>query len=66
MAEFEDVLTNQPVVIDNVSARMIVLLDAYLPALHVIRSLGLRNDKGGLCWTRPSEMFLSVLVRLYG
>ncbi|PPQ64396.1 hypothetical protein CVT26_002103 [Gymnopilus dilepis] len=56
--EYDDVLTNQPVVIDNVSV---------LQPLSITYSLaffeGIRHNKGWLRRTRSSEMLLSVFVR---
>jgi centractin len=56
-AEYDDVLTNQPVVIDNVCGYFSTYAEMYVELL-----LGLRNNQSWLCGTRPSEMFLSVIV----
>lgn len=58
-AEYDDVLTNQPVVIDNVcgfSLSLNITLIASFP--------GLWDNQGGFCRTRPPKMFLSIIVRL--
>lgn len=57
-AEYDDVLTNQPVVIDNVC-------DIYcMPQwLLIALFLGLRDYQGGIRRARPPEMLLSVIVR---
>ena len=62
-AEFDDVLTNQPVVIDNV--RLFHNASVSLNLTH-LPYLGLWNNQGWFCWTRPSQMLLSVFVRLDG
>jgi centractin len=59
-AEYDDVLTNQPVVIDNVRGLSLESLNTMLIASFP----GLWDDQGGLCRTRPPKMFLSIIVRL--
>jgi hypothetical protein len=61
--EYDDVLTNQPVVIDNVRRPRCARVQA---TDRLSGPLGLWHCEGWLCRTRPPEMFLSVLVRLHG
>lgn len=59
-AEFEDVLTNQPVVIDNV----IFVLPSTTRGLSFVLT-GLRDYQSRFRWSRSSEMLFSVIVRLH-
>ena len=59
--EYDDVLTNQPVVIDNVS-----VLQPLSMAYSLAFFEGIRHNKGWLRRTRSSEMLLSVFVRPHG
>jgi len=59
-AEYDDVLTNQPVVIDNVRRTLSLQLPHFMLTAP---SLGLWDDQSWLCRARSSEMFLSIIVR---
>ena len=64
--EYEDVLTNQPVVIDNVRTGhpypLLSLLCSLPPFFLCL--LGLGNHQGRIRWPGPPKMLLSVIVRL--
>jgi hypothetical protein len=64
-AEFDDVLTNQPVVIDNVSVSFVSRIELNINQTCPFWSLGIWDYKGRLCWSRPSEMLLPIIVN-YG
>lgn len=59
-AEFDDVLTNQPVVIDNVCS-----LQSVLNSTRVESITGFWYYKSGLCRTGSPKMLLSFIVRMY-
>lgn len=61
--EFEDVLTNQPVVIDNVRGISTPLRRTRVLLFGCPR-IGLGDDQSRICWTGSSKMFLPVFVRL--
>lgn len=64
-AEFDDVLTNQPIVIDNVRFTPHALLSNPSPD-DPFRLIGIWNDKSRFCWSRSSKMLLPVFVRFHG
>jgi hypothetical protein len=59
-AEFDNVLTNQPVVIDNVSY---IPFPRFSPSTSPIL-LGLWHHQGWLCWSGSTQLFFSLIVRL--
>jgi len=66
-AEFDDVLTNQPIVIDNVRSHLYqTARERVLTIVSPLASPGIWNDKSRFCWSRSSKMFLPVFVRFHG
>jgi hypothetical protein len=62
--EYEDVLTNQPVVIDNVrTGHPYPLLRFCAHFAFFLCLLGLGNHQGRIRWPGPSKMLLPVIVR---
>jgi hypothetical protein len=58
-AEFDNVLTNQPVVIDNVSR----ILSALVPLRPDPILPGLGHHQGWLCWSGSTQLLLPLIVR---
>jgi hypothetical protein len=63
-AEYEDVLTNQPVVIDNVCNQAAISPSTFFVSFGPF-SLGLGNNQGRIRWSGSSEMLLPLIVRLF-
>ena len=59
-AEFEDVLTNQPVVIDNVT----LILPTTARGLSLVLT-GLRDYQSRFRGSRSSKMLFPIIVRLH-
>ena len=58
-AEFDNVLTNQPVVIDNVSR----IFPTPVPLRPDPVLLGLGHHQGWLCWSGSAQLLLPLIVR---